>query len=72
MSYLYYSDKEKPMTLYSIKSMPCPNECVEGRIIEYNVYELNANGLPSGRNILCDVCDGKGYVVCSSELPEAN
>ena len=60
------------MTLYSIRSVPCPNECVEGRITEYNVYELDENGLPLGRDIPCDVCEGKGYVVSSFEVPEVN
>lgn len=60
------------MTLYSIRTMPCPNECEDGKIVEYNVYFTDEAGLPLGDEIPCDVCEGKGYVVCSSEVPEAN
>ncbi|KKK93317.1 hypothetical protein LCGC14_2694100 [marine sediment metagenome] len=60
------------MTLFSIKSMPCPNECEEGRITVYNVYDTDENGLPVGNKEICDVCEGKGYVVCSSEVPQVN
>ncbi len=60
------------MTLYSIKSMPCPNECEEGKIVIYNVYVTDAAGLPMGDTEICDVCDGKGYVVSSSDLSKVN
>ncbi|KKM20662.1 hypothetical protein LCGC14_1643200 [marine sediment metagenome] len=60
------------MTLYSIKSMPCSNGCEEGRITVYNVYDTDEKGLPVGNKEVCDVCEGKGYVVSSSEVPEVN
>ena len=60
------------MTLYSISSMPCPNECEEGRITVYDAYVTDENGLPMGHKEICDRCNGKGYVVSSSEVPEAN
>ncbi len=60
------------MTLLSIRSMPCPNDCEEGRITVYNVYETDENDLPRGNKEICDVCEGKGYVVSSSEMPEVN
>ncbi len=60
------------MVLYSIKSMPCPNDCHEGKITVYNVYVTDEKGLPVGNEEICDVCDGKGYRVSSSEVPEAN
>lgn len=58
------------MTLYSIRSVPC--ECLEGKIMVYNVYDADEEGLPVGHEEVCDVCGGKGYKVCSSEVPEAN
>jgi hypothetical protein len=70
MSYLYYSDKEKTMVLYSIRTTPC--ECLEGKIVVYNVYDTDEEGLPVGHEEVCGVCKGKGYVVRSSEVPEAN
>lgn len=60
------------MTLYSIRTMPCPNDCHEGKITVYNVYATDENGLPLGDAEVCDVCKGKGYVVCSSKVPEVN
>lgn len=72
MSYPYYRSEEDKMTLYSIRSMPCPNECYEGKIIVYNVYDTDENGLPLGEAEVCDVCNGKSYVVSSSKVPEVN
>jgi len=60
------------MTLYSIKTMPCPNDCHGGKIIVYNVYEVDDKGLPVGEEEVCDVCNGKEYVACSSQLPETH
>ena len=60
------------MTLYSIKSMPCPNDCREGKITVYNVYITDEKGLPVGEDEICDVCKGRGYEVRSSKVPETN
>jgi hypothetical protein len=52
--------------------IPCPNDCHEGMISVYNVYETDADGLPVGHGEVCDACEGKGYVMSSSKVPEAN
>ena len=60
------------MTLYSIQTVPCPNDCQDGKIIVYNVYVTDDKGLPVGVAETCDVCKGKGYKAHSSQLPETH
>ena len=64
--------KEKCMTLYSIKSIPCSeSECREGKIVVYNVYDMDEKGLPNGHDELCGTCQGRGYLVYS-EISQPN